>query len=589
MSSAPIFYKTTFPPIDLEESVQTKLLVAQSPQEIRYITYPATSFSQSNCTFAIIPPSPSSIISRLARIQVPVTVSINGTLNTAQYPQVLQANVWNTLYGGFADFPLHKSIATLTFLLNNQSTYIRSSQIMDKLLYYCRSEELIAGTGSQTPSMLDQTFRYFMSKLFVTSPFGFYGDSYNHTSRNSFPISVSANPTLTPASTNGTATLTATFTEPLMISPLIFDEHWYKKPGFTQITQFSVNITWDPVQLNRIFRHDADSDPVTWNSVTVTLGQPLLILGYYTLPSYMAIPPMISYNYSQVQNFIYQNQSPINPGNSATLSSNTIQFQSIPRRVYVAVQNSNKTLNDPDVFLPITNVTLTWGNTSGILSTLNQQDLYLVSRKNGLIIPWTQASGQAIQLYNGGNNLTVIGTGHPVCLEFGADIQLLNETYVGMSGTWNFQIQVSCFNPNYTGAVAITPELHIIIIYDGWMTISNQNVSLNTGLLRPEQGFSIPALVKMPYPPYSDFYMGGAFSLSNLLSGIGSHLFSGIKGLLSGLIFGDQSSESGSESKEDENLSSQLARLLPHIRKMLPRSAASSSSRRARSIEEQLE
>ena len=586
MSSAPIFYKTTFPPIDLEENIQTKLLVAQSPQEIRYITYPATSFSQSNCTFAIIPPSPQSIISRLVRLQVPVNVTISGTLNTSQYPQVLSANVWNTLYGGFCDFPLHKAIATLTVLINNQSTYIRSSQIMDKLLYYCRSHKLIEGTQSETPSMLEQSFQYGMTRLFVTSPFAFYGDSYNHTSRNSFPINVTANPTLTPSNTSGIATLSATFTEPLMISPLIFDEHWHKKPGFTQITQFTVNITWDPVQLNRMFRHDAAGDPVTWNQVTVTLGQPQLIIGYYTLPSYMSIPPMINYNYSQVQNFIYQNQTPINPGSTATLSSNTIQFQSIPRRIYVSVQNSNKTLNDADVFLPITNVSVTWGNTSGILSTLTQQDLYLVSRKNGLIIPWAQACGQPIQLYNGGNTLTVVGTAFPVCLEFGSDIQLLNETYVGMSGTWNFMIQVTVSYANFPGAVAITPELDLIIIYDGWMTINNQNVSFNTGLLRPEQGFSIPALVKMPYPPYSDFYMGGAFSLSNLLSGIGSHLFSGIKGLLSGLIFGDQSSESGSESKEDENLSSQLARLLPHIRKMLPRSSA---SRRARSIEEQLE
>jgi hypothetical protein len=46
MAAGPVYYKTTFPPIDLEENVQTKLLVAQSPQEIRYITYPATSFSK---------------------------------------------------------------------------------------------------------------------------------------------------------------------------------------------------------------------------------------------------------------------------------------------------------------------------------------------------------------------------------------------------------------------------------------------------------------------------------------------------------------------------------------------------------------
>jgi len=282
----------------LEENIQTKLLVAQSPTEIRYITYPATSFSQANAVFNIIPPTPQSIICRLVRIQVPFTVQINGTLT--QTSLVQQANVFNTLYGGFCDFPVHKSIATLTVILNNQSTTIRPSQIMDKLLYYCMGYDLVTGTASQTPSMLDNTLQYEMGSLFVNSPFATYMDSYNHTSRNSFPYSVPTNSIVTPQSPNGTATINATFKEPLVISPLVFSEDWHRKPGFTQITQFLVNITWDNYNLGRVLRHAANNDPVTWNSVNVTLGQPQLIIGYYTLPTYMSIPHMLSYNYSQV-------------------------------------------------------------------------------------------------------------------------------------------------------------------------------------------------------------------------------------------------------------------------------------------------
>jgi hypothetical protein len=163
-----------------------------------------------------------------------------------------------------------------------------------------------------------------------------------------------------------------------------------------------------------------------------------------------------------------------------------------------------------------------------------------------------------------------------------------------MSGTWNFFVQVTCFNPLPFGSV--TPELHLVVVYDGYMTINNQNVSLNVGLLRPEQGFSIPNLVKMPYPPLTDFYMGGAFSLGNLLSGIGSHLFSGIKGLLSGLLFGEQSHEGESHGEQSsEGIGKQLAALLPYIRQMMSKrspavSAAPASRATARrSLEEQLE
>jgi hypothetical protein len=49
----------------------------------------------------------------------------------------------------------------------------------------------------------------------------------------------------------------------------------------------------------------------------------------------------------------------------------------------------------------------------------------------------------------------------PLCLEFGSDIQLLNEDYPGKRGTWNFQIQVNAFNSLYN---AVTPQLDIIVI-----------------------------------------------------------------------------------------------------------------------------
>jgi hypothetical protein len=314
---------------------------------------------------------------------------------------------------------------------------VRLSQIIDKLLYYCMGDELVAGTASQTPSQLGAAFDYNQLSLFINSVFANYGDSRLKNSKNSLPMTVNPNPLLTqdsPGSQN--ATVNATFTEPLMISPLIFEENWIRKPGFTQITQFIVNITWDPNALARVFRHASVNDSVIWNSVSVTMGQPQLIVEYYTLPTYLTIPPSLTYYYSQVQNFIYPPNTTINPnGVIATLITNNVQFQSIPRQIYLAVQRSNRTLNDPDAFLPITNLSLTWLNTSGILSTLQAADLYLISRKNGFVIPWSQASGQTIPLFNGGNITSFNGTGFPVCIKFGTDVQLQNETYVGIQGT----------------------------------------------------------------------------------------------------------------------------------------------------------
>jgi hypothetical protein len=49
--------------------------------------------------------------------------------------------------------------------------------------------------------------------------------------------------------------------------------------------------------------------------------------------------------------------------------------------MYIGISKltSIRTRNDIDSFIPITGINLTWTNQSGILSTLTQEDLYLLS------------------------------------------------------------------------------------------------------------------------------------------------------------------------------------------------------------------
>jgi hypothetical protein len=115
----------------------------------------------------------------------------------------------------------------------------------------------------------------------------------------------------------------------------------------------------------------------------------------------MSIPPSLSYPYTAVQNFVYNFAQSYNSLQTFTLTSNTIHFQSIPHRIYVNVSKAynTKTLNDPDVFLPITSINITWKNVSGVLSTLSQYDLWLLCEKNGLKQSWPMFSGQTIDIW----------------------------------------------------------------------------------------------------------------------------------------------------------------------------------------------
>jgi hypothetical protein len=274
---------------------------------------------------------------------------------------------------------------------------------------------------STTVCYPDQAADYSQIVTAVSSEFADYGTSIDHISRGALPIQWTANAFVGGIGATGSADFRTEITEPLMINPLIFDQSWWRRAGITQITNFQVNMTLDPNALQkRLFRHDR-KDVVVYDSIQVTIEQPILSLIYYTLPTYMSIPPSISYPFASIQNYIYTfNQTTNTAVTTQTVTSNTIQFQSIPHRVYISmsISTADKTNITPDFFFPITNINITWGNKTEILSTLTQKDLYLMCVNNGLRQSWPMFYGRAINIYSGGTSNWYNGPGAPLCLNF---------------------------------------------------------------------------------------------------------------------------------------------------------------------------
>jgi hypothetical protein len=80
MAATPVALRTILPTLDLEDNVTPKNIIAESPQEFRIVPYPATSFSQSNAVWNIIPPSPITIISRYVRVRLQVQFNVTATI-----------------------------------------------------------------------------------------------------------------------------------------------------------------------------------------------------------------------------------------------------------------------------------------------------------------------------------------------------------------------------------------------------------------------------------------------------------------------------------------------------------------------------
>jgi hypothetical protein len=129
MAATPVLLRVIPPQIDLSENIQPKALIAQSPQQVRCVQYPSTSFSQKN---AVFPVSPEIILARYILLTLPMTITIQSTVKNGKSP----AYAFNSQFAGLCQFTLHQIMSTLTLGFNNSSITIRPSQIFPALLQY---------------------------------------------------------------------------------------------------------------------------------------------------------------------------------------------------------------------------------------------------------------------------------------------------------------------------------------------------------------------------------------------------------------------------------------------------------------------
>ena len=88
---------------------------------------------------------------------------------------------------------------------------------------------------------------------------------------------------------------------------------------------------------------------------------------------------------------------------SETLTSQSLQLNQIPDLILICVRKPMSTQNwtDPSAFLTINNVSISFNNTAGILSSANQQQLYNISYRNGSAQSFFEFAGKTKTNYTG--------------------------------------------------------------------------------------------------------------------------------------------------------------------------------------------
>lgn len=461
--------------------------ILEGGSQVSFKQYTTTSVSNDTIQWSCPPPSPSIIVNRRVYVQIPVRLKF-----TTDAP-VIGKKLISPMHDALRAFPIASSISNIAVTINNTTVTLNTSDVIHALLRYNTGQYLKTHEYSMTPSMLDQSQNYSDLAEGLRSPLQFYADSCDEgvEPRASFPMVVVEN-------TENSAVIDTVLCEQLFLPPFYWGAG--NMGGLINVQTLDFNVNFLGATANRMWSHDPDhpgaGGPITSSAFAFTnftslhptnfqfsQAQPIIQFEYITPKELQTIPRSVTYPYFIIDRY----PTPfgdIAPNESKIISSNNLQLNTIPRRLYIYCRPDNTVLyknpNTPDCYAKINNISINWANQSGLLSSASSQQLYQISIKNHCNMTWSQWSGGPV--YYGNSFTQKIGTvGSVLCIEFGTDIGLGDSECPGILGNYMLQIDVNVQNMNQTKTINYT--LYIVTISEGVFTIENNRSIAQVGVV----------------------------------------------------------------------------------------------------------
>lgn len=283
--------------------------------------------------------------------------------------------------------------------------------------------------------------------------------------------------------TNSTSQLVVDFlwTERLYLPPFTSFDSMADKQGLSGISQ--IEFTFAINNINRLFSINTSAivDPAG------TPGTPAYVSSSVSIANCASYGnPTLSLiwinNTLSNKEYVALNKYPVNLYNSnvttgtqavlpgATvngISTNTIQVNSIPSDIYLIIQEtqSSKSIATSDAFARINNISLSFGQKTGLLSTSTNKTLYQMCVRNGCKISDTAFN-------------YILGS--PLRINLQKDVSLGSQYAVGSKGMFNIQ-----FTVNYTNISnrSVTFDMVIVTVNEGILELQNGNGVIYQGLV----------------------------------------------------------------------------------------------------------
>lgn len=440
-----------------------KYAVLRGPEQYIWQTFNSSSFSNSNATVQNDPPSKEHIVCPAIYMDADFTITLNGVAGIVS-PNMLSVDGNGEIngYDGLRAKALYKVIKTIQETIGTYTFTTELNEYVEIFDRVCNTPELSDWTDySGQPNMPDYAQSWTLTDNTNRDPFKSYYDNPLWCSRGSFPIQIVANGV-------NQAIVKCHLSAPIPLSPLAFGDQ--NRSGFYGVDKMKTYLTWGDLSL--LWCHSPAGNVL--NSVSVNVDAFQTRLGFLSPPETIArrMSGLITLPY-YVPDIYTTNMNVVAPNATVTVNMNAVQLNSIPNKLYLyaRVQDANKTVFLPDTYMNISNISINYNGQAGLLSSLEERDLHIISQKNG---------------YEGSFNEWHSRWGSILILLFGEDIPLApfaDQKAPGLEMKTNFQLKVTLTN---LSSAPITPQLNALFIEEGYTKIENGVVDAQVGFLTPE-------------------------------------------------------------------------------------------------------
>lgn len=444
----------------------------------------------SNIVFNVQVPSQETVVARQALIETTLRFQITAT--PVSLDAAVQGSGYVFNYGGvdgFSPFPFHALVNSTQWTINNNTI---SQNTRDLLSVLCRihDKRYLQRYNGMTPVMFDSYGDYSQIPADAQNkPFaGFSGMSLDNDlqPRGVLPLTIVSGTNYL-ATTAGPRVLVVELkvTEPCMLSPFVFagDEG----QGMYGIQNFNATYNLTGAANNVVRFGGVLASRYTVAPVVVFQGaySPRLLLQYLTPHPSDLLPARNVLPYYELPRYI-TTLAPIAAGATSRIVSSSLQLNQIPDKLFIVVCKNidARLVSDADSFLPIRGISINWNNSSGLLSSATQQDLWRMSIENGINMSWAEWSGLAsvASPASATGSLPITTCGPVLCLEYGKDIELKDDYYApGSLG--NFQLQFNLDVVNNTAVPTAGYQLMVIVQNSGVFSLERGVSSSYLGIL----------------------------------------------------------------------------------------------------------